>query len=257
VREYLATSNDAAFGATTEVQPKFVSLSDRAAQWTGALKGPTFFTYADDYLIDLHCGVIVDVEGSRAIRQAEVDTTRTMIERTEERFGLKPKRLAGDTAYGAAPMLNWPVEEKQIAPHIPVFDRSKREDDTFSRDNLRYDENTDTYTRPAGKMLTMTGRINAGNSIAARGKGQSSGEPLRSAWRGPWPLLARPNRTRGGPRKFSQQQRNHRLNRPSNQILGSVARMSLASPPPTAHTCKIRRHSASRVEGCRRRPCVA
>jgi hypothetical protein len=30
-----------------------------------------------------------------------------MIERTEERFGLKPERLVGDTAYGAAPMLNW------------------------------------------------------------------------------------------------------------------------------------------------------
>jgi hypothetical protein len=37
-----------------------------------------------------------------------------MIERTEERFGLKPERLVGDTAYGAAPMLNWLVEEKGI-----------------------------------------------------------------------------------------------------------------------------------------------
>jgi hypothetical protein len=25
---------------------------------------------------------------------------------------------------GAAPMLNWLVEEKGIAPHIPVFDKS-------------------------------------------------------------------------------------------------------------------------------------
>jgi hypothetical protein len=50
-----------------------------------------------------------------------------MIERTEERFGLKPERLLGDTAYGAAPMLNWLVEEKGIAPHIPVFDKSKRD----------------------------------------------------------------------------------------------------------------------------------
>jgi hypothetical protein len=38
-----------------------------------------------------------------------------MIERTEERFGLKPERLAADTAHGAAPMLNWLVEEKDIA----------------------------------------------------------------------------------------------------------------------------------------------
>jgi hypothetical protein len=68
-------------------------------------------------------GVIVDVEASRSIRQAEVGAARTMIERTQERFGLKPERLIGDTAYGAAPMLNWLVEEKGIAPHIPVFDK--------------------------------------------------------------------------------------------------------------------------------------
>jgi transposase len=168
VKEYLATLNDAAFGAATEVQPKFVSPSDPAAQWTGALKGPAFFAYANNYLIDLRCGVIMDVEASRALRQAEVGAARTMIERTEERFGLKPKRLAGDTAYGAAPMLNWLVEEKQIAPHIPVFDRSKREDGTFSREDFRYDESTDTYTCPGDKRLTTTGRINEGDAIFYR-----------------------------------------------------------------------------------------
>ena len=61
MKEYLATLNDAAFGAATEVQPKFVSPSDPAAQWTGALKGPAFFAYADNYLIDVQYGVIVDV----------------------------------------------------------------------------------------------------------------------------------------------------------------------------------------------------
>src|SRR5262249_55626267 len=81
---------------------------------------------------------------------------------------LKPQRLAGDTAYGAAPMLNWLVDEKQIAPHIPVFDRSKREDGTFSREDFRYDETTDTYTCPAGKKLTTTGRINRGDAIFYR-----------------------------------------------------------------------------------------
>ena len=92
VKVYLATLNDAAFGAATEVQPKFVSPSDPAAQWTGALKGPAFFAYADNYLIDVQCGVIVMYEASRAIRQAEVGAARTMLERTEERFGLKPQR---------------------------------------------------------------------------------------------------------------------------------------------------------------------
>jgi hypothetical protein len=90
---------------------------------------PPSFAYSDNYLNDVMFGVIVDVEGSRFIRQAEVGATRTMIERTEERFGLKPERQVGHAAYGASPMLNWLVEEKGIAPHIPVFDKSKRDDD--------------------------------------------------------------------------------------------------------------------------------
>ena len=75
-----------------------------------------------NYLIDVKFGIIMDVEASRAIRQAEVGAAKTMIERTEERFGIKPERLAADTAYGSAANLNWLVEEKQIAPHIPVID---------------------------------------------------------------------------------------------------------------------------------------
>ena len=98
VKEYLATLDDAAFGAASEVMPKFISPSDPAAQWTGAMRGPAFFAYADNYLIDVKFGVIVDVEASRAIRQAEVGAAKTMIDRTEDRFGLKPARLAADTA---------------------------------------------------------------------------------------------------------------------------------------------------------------
>jgi transposase len=166
VKEYLATLDDTAWGAASDVVPKFVSPSDPAAQWTGAHKGPAFFAYSDNYLIDVKFGVIVDVEASRAIRQAEVGAARTMIERTEERFGLKPERLAADTAYGAAPMLNWLVEEKGIAPHIPVFDRSKRDDGTFSRSDFRYDPTSDVYHCPAGKALTTTGTlVNDGTTL--------------------------------------------------------------------------------------------
>lgn len=170
VKEYLAALNDAAFGAATEVEPKFVSPSDPAAQWTGALKGPAFFAYANNYLIDVRFGVIVDVEASRAVRQAEVGAARTMLERTEERFGLKPQRLAADSAYGSAPMLNWLVEEKRIAPHIPVIDKSKREDGTFSREDFRYDGPTDTYVCPTGKTLTTSGTlVNDGITLLYRG----------------------------------------------------------------------------------------
>ncbi len=114
VKEYLATLDDAAaFRAASEVTPKFVSPSDPAAQWTGAMRGPAFFANADNYLIDVKFGIIMDVEASRAIRQAEVGAAATMIERTEERFGLKPERLAADTAYGSAANLNWLVNEKR------------------------------------------------------------------------------------------------------------------------------------------------
>jgi transposase len=68
VKEYLATLDDAAFGAASDVTPKFVSPSDPAAQWTGATRGPAFFAYADNYLIDVKFGIIMDVEASRAIR---------------------------------------------------------------------------------------------------------------------------------------------------------------------------------------------
>ena len=55
---------------------------------------------------------------------------------------------SANTAYGAAPMLNWLVEEKGIAPHIPVNDKSNREDGTFSRSDFRYDPTNDVYHCP-------------------------------------------------------------------------------------------------------------
>jgi len=159
VKEYLATLDDAAFGAASDVTPKFVSPSDPAAQWTGAMRGPAFFAYADNYLIDVKFGVIVDVEASRAIRQAEVGAAKTMIERTEECFGLKPERLAADTAYGSAANLNWLVNDKKIAPHIPVIDKSKREDGSLSRDDFTFDRERNVYVCPEGKVLTTTGAV--------------------------------------------------------------------------------------------------
>ena len=61
--------------------------------------------------------------------------------------------------YGSAATLDWIVNEKGIAPHIPVWDRSKREDGTFSREDFAFDKTRDIYTCPAGKVLTTTGRI--------------------------------------------------------------------------------------------------
>lgn len=153
VREYLDTLDDAAWGAASEAKPKFNSRSDPAAQWTGAMKGPAFFAYAANYLIDLDHAVIVDVEASRAIRQAEVGAAQTMIERVDEQFGLYPERLAADTAYGTAEMLGWLVYERGIEPHIPVFDKSQRTDGTLNRADFAFDHARDLYICPQGKEL--------------------------------------------------------------------------------------------------------
>ncbi|NNH32012.1 transposase, partial [Rhizobium sp. SEMIA 4085] len=161
VQEDLAVLDDAAFGAASPVTPKFISPSDPAAQWTGAHKGHAFFAYATNYLIDTDHGVIVDVEATRAIRQAEVGASRTMIDRTENRFGLKPDYLAADSAYGSADNLAWLVKEKDIAPHIPVFDKSNRTDGTFSRSDFTWEAENDRYICPAGKELKQFHRTYA------------------------------------------------------------------------------------------------
>ena len=167
--EYLATLDDAAFGAASESIPKFISPSDPAAQWTGANKGHAFFAYATNYLIDLDHAVIVDVEATRAIRQAEVGAARTMIDRVEERHGLYPEKLAADSAYGSAEMLGWLVHERGIEPHIPVFDKSARTDGTFEREDFTYDHEGDVYFCPAGKMLTSKGTlVNDGATLLYR-----------------------------------------------------------------------------------------
>src|SRR5438045_7015959 len=159
VKEYLATLDDAAFGAASDTIPKFVSPSDPAAQWTGAMRGPAFFAYSDNYLIDVKFGVIMDVETSRATRQAEVGAGKTMMKRTEGRFDIKPKLLAADTAYGSGSNLNWLVNDKDIKPHIPVIDKSKRQDGTFSREDFTFDKKRNVYTCPAGKTLKTTGKV--------------------------------------------------------------------------------------------------
>jgi transposase len=168
IDEYLAVLDDSAFGAASEVTPKFISPADPAARWTGAHGGPAFFAYSTNYLIDLDHAIIVDVEASTAVRQAEVTAAKTMLNRVDERFDLYPERLAADSAYGSAEMLGWLVHERGIEPHIPVFDKSKRADDTFSRSDFTYDHQGDVYFCPAGKMLTCKGTVVNDNQLLYR-----------------------------------------------------------------------------------------
>tara|TARA_R110000764_G_scaffold35186_6_gene78672 strand:+ start:35028 stop:36410 length:1383 start_codon:yes stop_codon:yes gene_type:complete len=154
VQEYLATLDEAAFGGSTPVEPKFLSPVDPAARWTRTYKdGAAKYSYSVNYLIDCKHAVIMDVEGTTAVRTAEVHSTRVMLDRVEARNHIKPDRLSGDTAYGSAEMLNWLVNERGIEPHIPVFDKSFRKDGIFERSDFTFDAEDDRYVCPAGKSL--------------------------------------------------------------------------------------------------------
>ena len=152
VKEYLDTLDEAAFGAASDVKPKFTFFSDPASQWIAARKGPAFFAYSDNHRIDTDHGVILDVEATRSIRQAEVGSTKTMLKRVKERFDLHPERLIADTAYGSGPMLNWLVKRK-IAPHIPIIDKAGRTDGTWSRADFEWDAENNQYICPEGEAL--------------------------------------------------------------------------------------------------------
>ena len=84
-----------------------------------------------------------------------------MLERTQDRFGLKPDYLTADSAYGSAECLAWLVKQKKITPHIPVFDKSTRTDGTFSRADFTFDPERNRYTCPAGKELVQFRRTYA------------------------------------------------------------------------------------------------
>ena len=154
-QEYLDTLDDAAFGAATPVEPKAFSPADPAARYTGANGDRPFFAYSTNYLVDLDNAVIVDVDATAPIRQAETGIVRDMIVRTRERFGIHPDLLVADTAYGSAPMLGWLVDEQGIDPYIPVIDKSERKDGTFSREDFTYDPDADAYTCPGDKQLVQ------------------------------------------------------------------------------------------------------
>ena len=161
VREYLAaleTSNPTegadCEGTVSQVTPpKNISLTDPAARWTAAPGGPPFYAYSTNYLIDLDAGIIVDVQATPAYRTQEVDSTKVMIERVQERFDLKPTRLVGDTAYGTAPMLDWIVNHKRIEPHVPVWDKTQRQDATLSSTEFQWTEEANEYRCPEGHAL--------------------------------------------------------------------------------------------------------
>jgi hypothetical protein len=149
----LEALNESAPAEQPATEPRRISPTDPSARWTAAPGGPAFYAYSTNYLIDLHAGIIVDVEATPAYRSQEVDSTRTMIDRVEERFQMKPDRLVGDTAYGTASLLGWMVEEKDIEPHVPVWDKTQRKDETFSSSDFEWNTAANEYRCPEGHPL--------------------------------------------------------------------------------------------------------
>jgi transposase len=141
--------------------PKVVSPTDPCSAWTAKANKRVQFGYGLNYMIDTEHAVIVDVEATPARTYDEVAATKTMINRTEETFGLKPKRLTADTAYGTGKLLAW-LLGKDITPHIPVWERYERTDGMFSRADFAYDAARDIYVCPNDRPLRTSGTVHDG-----------------------------------------------------------------------------------------------
>ena len=147
--------------------PKEVSLTDPQAAWVARKGVDPFFAYDANYLIDNKFGIILDAEGTRANRSEEMAVTETMVDRVERRFDLRPERLAGDTAYGAAKLLKW-LWDRSIAPHVPVWDKSKQTGGRFTKEDFVFDRERNVYICPGGAALTHSGIVDQGRILPYR-----------------------------------------------------------------------------------------
>jgi transposase len=168
VAEYLAALDEAAEPNPDRKSPKVISPSDLCSAWTAKANKRVQFGYGLNYLIDTENAVIVDVEATPARTYDEVAATKTMIDRTERCFALRPKRLAADTAYGTGKFLGWLVKDKGITPHIPVWEKSDRADGIFSRADFIWDKRHGHYICPNGKLLRTSGTVHDGRTLLYR-----------------------------------------------------------------------------------------
>ncbi|MBP1806909.1 IS1182 family transposase [Rubellimicrobium aerolatum] len=191
VREYLAALDVAAArvagavdGMDGQDQPerlaaepapaKSLSLTDPAAAWTSKGARKASFAYAVNYLVDLKRAIIVDTQASPARWTEEVATTALMIERTRERFGLQPSRLAADSAYGSGRLVGW-LMARGIEPHVPLLDRVTQTKGVLTRAAFTFDRERDVYICPAGHELATSGHVAAAGFRQYRAKPTACG----------------------------------------------------------------------------------
>ena len=165
VQEYLLALESENSPLNPEHKPKAMSPSDPASAWTTRGRYKVMFGYSLNYVIDMESPVILDVEATPTRLSLEIEATETMVERIEDNFGLKPKRFAGDIAYGNGKTLGWLVE-RDIEPHIPVWDRSvSASAGKFSRDDFVFDQDRNVYICPAQKDLKTSGTVYDGTTL--------------------------------------------------------------------------------------------
>ena len=174
IKEYVEALESENPPINPKQKPKAMSPTDPCAAWTTRGRHKVMFGYSVNYLIDIENAVILDIEATPTRISKEVDATETMIGRTQERFALKPDRIAGDVAYGTSKMLGWLVGHG-IEPHIPIWDKSQRHDGTFSRSDFVFDAKHDCYTCPGGKTLGTTGRVHDGRTLYYRARSPDCG----------------------------------------------------------------------------------
>jgi transposase len=158
VRQYLTEleQENGEGGESPTHQQERVSTTDPDA--TYASKGCAVATlgYYDNYLVDNHSCVIVDVQATAARLSQESVAAREMITRFAERRGRAPQTLAADNTYGNGELLHW-LQERGIAPHIRVKESPLPKTDLYGIDNFTYIPETNRYTCPEGKELTYVG----------------------------------------------------------------------------------------------------
>ena len=180
IKEYVAALETGNSPLNPDQKPKALSPTDPMAAWTRRGRNKVMFGYSLNYLIDMENAVIVDVEATPTRISKEVDATETMLERTEERFALKPDRIAGDKAYGTGKMLGWLVD-REIDPHIPVWDRTEvAANGKFVRNDFTYHKERDVYICPNGKVLTTSGTVHDGTTLKYLARRSDCGQcPLK------------------------------------------------------------------------------
>lgn len=181
IKEYVEALESENPPINPKQKPKAMSPTDPCAAWTTRGRHKVMFGYSVNYLIDIENAVILDVEATPTRISKEVDATETMIGRTQERFALKPDRIAGDVAYGTSKMLGWLVDHG-IEPHIPLWDQSKvSARGKFSRADFAYDKERNLYICPNGKELKTSGTTHGGTTLKYVAKRRECGQcPLKS-----------------------------------------------------------------------------